>query len=384
MYLSATEAAEYLGVSRATLYAYVSRGQVASEPPHAAGGRAHRYPRASLEAFKARREQRRDPAGTALRWGAPVLDSALSLIEGGRLYYRGYDAGELSRTATLEEVACLLWTGTTDGSDQLFPHRASARRRGRGTFVDRLVTCLVEERAAHPLSLAEPNNATLRAAARTVSALFDAVGATGRGTLAERLASGWRAPNADDLRAALVLCADHELNASAFTARCVASTDAPAHNALLAALCALEGRRHGGINSDADDLLDDVARLGAARACKRALSRDGWVPGFTGGSRNYPDGDPRAEELLRRLSLPPTDPAARAIAYARGFEGTPTIELALAALARHARLPDGAAFALFALGRSVGWVAHALEQAAAGTLIRPRARYTGPGPKQAE
>src|SRR5205085_11958969 len=97
--------------------------------------------------------------------------------------------------------------------------------------------------------------ATLRAAAHTISALFDALGARGRDTLAERLARGWRAPSAEDLQAALVLCADHELNASAFTARCVASTDAPLHHVLPAAPCALEGRRHGGV------MTRDVAEL---------------------------------------------------------------------------------------------------------------------------
>jgi citrate synthase len=376
--LTAQEAADYLGVSRATLYAYVSRGLVTSEPVRGSSRRARRYPLRALETFKTRR----DPAAKALQWGVPVLESSLSLIDGGRLWYRGRDACELSRTATLEEVASLLWTGTTDEAQAFFP-RSSARRprRGRGSPADRLIACLVEQRTRHPLSLAEPNPATLRAAAHTISALFDAVGAAGTGTLAERLAHGWRAPNADDLRAALVLCADHELNTSAFTARCVASTDAPFHNALLAALCALEGRRHGGAaTAEVGDLLDEIERLGAERACGRALARRGGVAGFGGGHRLYPDGDPRAAELIERLDLASTDGAAQAIAFAREYGGRPSLEFALAALARRASLPEDAAFALFALGRSVGWVAHALEAAASGTLIRPRARYTGPAP----
>src|SRR5215211_4532320 len=94
-YLTAEEAAAYLGVSRATLYAYVSRGLVGSEP--VAGSRAHRYPQRGLDAFKARREERRDP----VRWAA--LESSIALIDGERLWYRGRDACELSRTATLEE-----------------------------------------------------------------------------------------------------------------------------------------------------------------------------------------------------------------------------------------------------------------------------------------
>ena len=374
--LSADGAADYLGVSRRTLYAYVSRGLLVSEP---AAGRERRYPLWSLDELKARRAERGEPAAAALRWGTPVLESGLTLIDRGRLFYRGRDAVELSRSATVEEVASLLWTGATEPAADLFP--AESHGRARGDVVEALVACLVEERARHPLSLAEPTRATLRAAGATVAALFEAAGATGRRTLAERLARGWRrARTADDLRAALVLCADHELNASAFTARVVAATDAPLPNALLAAFCALEGRRHGGAARDVVDFLDEIDRVGAKRACERALARRGWAPGFWGGHTLYAHGDPRAVELLRRLQLPARDPAARAITFMSGLGGTPTIELALAALARKARLPRDGAFALFALGRSTGWVAHALEAAAGGTLIRPRARYTGPPP----
>jgi citrate synthase len=381
MYLTAPEAAEYLGVSRATLYAYVSRGLIASEPMEGGSSRSRRYPRRALDSLRARRDNRRDPARGALQGGAPVLESSISLIDGQRLWYRGRDACELSRTATLEEVAGLLWTGSTEGAGALFPRSAARRaRRASGSAADRLIACLVRERAGHPLSLAEPSPAALRSAGRTISTLFDAMGATGTGTLAERLARGWRAPDAADLNAALVLCADHGLATSTFTARCVASTDAPLHNIFLAALCALEGRRHGGAaGGDIDDLLADIERLGAERACRRTLAQRGWLPGF-GGNRVYLGGDPRALELLRRLDLPPSDPAAKALEYARGFGDGPSVELALAALARRARLPTDAAFALFALGRSVGWVAHAFEAAAPGTLIRPRARYTGPAP----
>jgi citrate synthase len=379
MSLVAEEAADYLGVSKRTLYAYVSRGLVVSEPT---AGRERRYPRWSLDELKARRAERREPAAGALRWGTPVLESTLTLIDQGRLFYRGHDAVELSRSASFEQVASLLWRGTAEGASDLFPGASRGRVRGGGEVVNRLVACLVEERARHRLSLAEPSPATLRDAGAIVAALFKAAGATGRGPLAERLARGWRTVAGDDLRAALILCADHELNASAFTARVVAATDAPLPNALLAAFCALEGRRHGGATHELADFLDDVERAGAMRACERALAHRGGAPGFWGGHPFYPHGDPRAVELLRRLDLPARDPAAKAIAFMKDLGIEPTLELALAALARRARLPRDSAFALFALGRSAGWTAHALEAAAGGALIRPRARYVGPPPSR--
>ena len=387
-YLTADEAAAYLGVSRATLYAYVSRGLVVSEPTR--DSRSHRYPRSALDELRDRRERRREPdlgARNALRWGAPMLDSTITLIADGRLWYRGRDARELSRTATFEQVACLLWTGAMDHAAELFLRSPSPRRKLRAdrSFADLLVASLVERRAEPAVTIAEPSVAALRAAARVVRQLFEAAGARGRGTLAERLARGWSAPSAEDLDAALILCADHELNTSSFTARCVASTDAPLENVLLAALCALEGRRHGGaVNQDVEELLRSAERDGVQRACRKAVSRSGGLPGFGAAHPLYPRGDPRAEELLSRIALSERAPLSQIIAFGREELGLyPGTEFALAALARAAALPPGIAFALFALGRSAGWIAHALETAAEGRLIRPRARYVGPAPRVA-
>ena len=383
-YLSAEEAAAYLGVSRPTLYAYVSRGLVVSEAQPGSKRRSRRYARASLDELKANRERRRDPsmkAHGALSWGMPVLDSALTLIADGRLWYRGLDACALSRTSTLEEVACLLWTGSAAGAHELFPQSPSPRSTASksGSIADRLFVRLVEARAEPPVTISEPSLPALRAAARTVRQLFEAARARGSGTLATRLARGWRLSEGADLNAALVLSADHELNASSFTARCVASTDAPIQNVLLAAVCALEGRRHGGMTAPAEDLLRAAERDGARDACRGAISASGRLPGF--GHPLYPDGDPRAKELLARIDLPTGAPAAEIISFARQeLAVEPALDFALASLARRASLPRGGAFALFALGRSIGWIAHAFEAARDGKLIRPRARYTGPSP----
>lgn len=372
--LNADEAAAYLGVSKETLYAYVSRGLVESEP---SSGRARRYPLASLDELKIRRARRAEPTSGSVLTGVQPIESALMLRDDHGLYYRGVDAVELSRTSSLEEVAGLLWSGALADGPPLFPEHSDGRTTSR--LADRLLGALVEAKSRPGISLSAPSGATLRAAAELVTVLFDACGARGGGTLAQRLARGWRT---DDrlVSAALVLCAEHGLNASSFTARVVASTDAPLANALLAALLALEGRRHGGASRAVSQFLDEVERLGPKRACDRVISARGWVPGFWNGTVVYRGGDPRADELVRALDLPARDPARRLIEHIRSLGGFPSIELALAAFERRHGLPADGAFVLFALGRSVGWTAHALESAAAGSLIRPHARYVGPRP----
>jgi citrate synthase len=109
-YLTAAEAAERLGVSRQTLYAYVSRGLLRAHD--ADDPRERRYRRDEVERLAGQRARGRKPkevAKAALDWGTPVLESAITLIQGGRLYYRGEDALTLAETASVEEVAARLW-----------------------------------------------------------------------------------------------------------------------------------------------------------------------------------------------------------------------------------------------------------------------------------
>lgn len=384
--LTAEEAARLLGVTRRTLYAYVSRGLVSSQPGPGPS-RARRYPRAQLDALAQARES--SPAERAIKgamhWGMPMLESRLTLIEGGRLFYRGHDAIELSGEASLGYVASLLWTdGSVDDGD-LFGHIAPARSRRDASVpsVSRLETWLVKAARNSLASVSSPEPARLRAAATVVGGLFAAAGAAGDGPLATRLARGWGTANDDAVSAALVLCADHELNVSAFTARCVASADTRLEHVLLAALCAFQGRRHGGMGTRVESMFADAARDGTERALERALAEQGDVPGF--GHPLYAEGDPRATELLRRV--PARSARLDLVATLRrtcedrlGLH--PNLDFGLAAIARRLALPPGAGALLFALGRSVGWIAHAFEAWDDGELIRPRARYTGPAPER--
>jgi hypothetical protein len=191
------------------------------------------------------------------------------------------------------------------------------------------------------------------------------------------------------LRAALVLCADHELNVSAFTARCVASANATPYAVVIAGLAALQGAKHGGYTDQVEAFLSEVATPErASTVITHRLKRGERVPGF--GHPLYPDGDPRAKALFTlTMKACPKDTAialgkAVATQVQRTIGQQPTIDFALAILASALHLPPGSALALFALGRTIGWIGHAIEQYQLDQLIRPRARYVGPAPQPKE
>jgi citrate synthase len=198
------------------------------------------------------------------------------------------------------------------------------------------------------------------------------------------LARAWKAGprGADLIRAALVLCADHELNVSSFTARCVASAGTHPYGAVLAGLAALEGPRHGGSSARAESMLETMRRARPLRAAVSARLRRGEsIDGF--GHPLYPSGDPRARMLLAMAGQRYRGSAEyRFVAEFARVAGAltgehPNLDFSLAAVCRVAGLPAGAALTLFAIGRTAGWIGHALEQYATGQLIRPRAKYVG-------
>ncbi|MEA2804235.1 MAG: citrate synthase [Rhodospirillaceae bacterium] len=395
-WLSSREAARRLGVSAATLYAYVSRGLLRSEAVD--GRRERRYRADDIVRLKRRRDVGRKAesiANHALDFGTPVLESALTLIEDGRLYYRGLDAAELARTASLEDTARLLWSC----DDKPFaaaniPPMTTALRRAwlaAATLgpVDRCLVLLPAAAALDHPSWVEDRTAMLETGVRTLRLLTAAVTARPPSALPvhEQLAAAWRVPNhlAPILRAVLVLLADHEFNASAFAARVVASTGANLYGATIAGLAALNGPRHGGATRRVAALFDDVKRATDLDAeLARLLRSRVYIPGF--GHPLYPDGDIRADTLfaLLRERTPDSSELAfaerLAAAVERVIDRKANVDFTTVAVERVLGLPKDSALALFLLGRTVGWIAHALEQAAHGALIRPRARYTGPRP----
>jgi citrate synthase len=361
-----------LKVRPQTLYAYVSRGRIGMRPDPD-DPRRSLYRADDIAALVERRTRGRRPsdiAASAFAWGEPAIATAISTIRRGRLIYRGKDAVELARTATAEQAAALLWQSEAVS----FP----AERTGK--VADNPFLALAALAGSDDAMLGRSADRWRADASTCIAALAVSLGAaTGAGALHERLAAGWSADTAavQTVRKALVLMADHELNASAFATRVAASTGASMAASLLAGLCTLSGPRHGGAGEALLGLLAEADRLGVGKAIAGWLARDHYLPGF--GHPLYPNGDPRAAALLEDL---PIDRALmelqNAVLAATGLP--PNIDFALAALARAHSLGEDAPFRLFALGRAIGWAAHAMEQVAQGGLIRPRARYQGDEP----
>ncbi|WP_202759650.1 citrate synthase family protein [Delftia acidovorans] len=388
-YLNSTEATALLGVSRATLYAYVSRGLLHA---HAADTpRESRYLREEVEQLARQRGQGRKPrevAQAALNWGLPVLESSITLIEQGRLYYRGEDAVDWARSHTLEETAALLWQYPADAAFaahavEAAPVLPDLQLRMAGQPCENtllpLFTVASDDAATaawqqSPERLAAGCGALLRLLAACLLGT-----APDKTSIHLQCAQAWAldAQGADLVRMALVLCADHELNASGFTARCVASTGASLRAAVVGGLAALTGGRHGGTTARVEALWDELGEAQAPARLRQRLARGETLPGF--GHHLYPEGDVRAALLLEML--PRQGPAAALAAEVMALTGlAPSVDFALVALRRHLQLPAGSAFGLFALGRCAGWLAQALEQRATRQIIRPRAAYTGPRP----
>ena len=399
-YLGAGRAAEELGVSLATLYAYVSRGMIRSEAVEGKG-RARRYRAEDIRRLKERKERRRDPDGVvegALHWGTPVLESEITMIDGGVLYYRGRDVVDLAEESTIEEVAALIWTGDEAMAPALFPPEMSEPSRRIQSVVGSVAGLTPVEvfQVMLPVAAAEdPAAYDLRpgAVARTGARIlrlmtYVAAGESAPG-LAGSLQRGWSTedPGAESLLgSALVFCVDHELPVSTFAARCVASSEASPYAVVVAGLAALGGIKHGGEIELVDAFLREVDGAGDARAViSGRLRRGERIPGF--GHSLYPEGDPRGAGLLRLTAG--AYPESIAVALSESVAGEmlrlmderPTVDFALATVARTLGLPPGGAVALFALGRTVGWIGHAIEQYRSGSLIRPRARYVGDQPR---
>lgn len=359
-----------LGVKAQTLYAYVSRGQISAQT-HPQDPRASLYSESDIDRLVKRRRRgrsRSDIASAAIAWGDPVMETQLTTVRNGRLIYRGTDAAKFAEHASVEDAAALLWQCApltpTAPSSCSFDGETGKSRAFR--FLAALASDGAKTEGAERTDLA-------RRGAEILLGFCDAIcGSQGRGLFHQRLARFWRLdPNgADLLRRTLVLVADHELNPSSFAARVTASTGASLAACALSGYATLSGPRHGDASAQALVYL------------RQALSNEATEPDMSDpipaiGHALYPNGDPRAKALLKWMQLEPE--LKQIIKHAeRTAEQPANIDMALAALCLRLDLPEDAPFLIFAAGRMVGWIAHAIEQSVSGKPIRPRAKYLGP------
>jgi citrate synthase len=428
--LTAGEAAAQLGVKLGTLYAYVSRGWLKSYRRKV--GRQALYRRADIEALRGviapERGVRARSLPDASSWvtvaqppsdgsstGVIVAESAVSSIIEGKLAYRGYPIEELVEHASFEEVCLLLWSGERPRPEEIDHLRDGiAAARLPAPVVAALAAVGADAPPLLRLAVMMPSLAAAehRLPARSridqarmiitvlplglaplaheggVSAGGASRAAGGDGGMAARLCGRVLAdPAAADREAldrVLVACAEHELNASTFAARVVASTGADLYASVLAALCSLSGPIHGGA---CDRIESMFAELDAGTRIEQALDAFGakhsLPPGF--GHTIYPSGDPRAVLLKRVARATAKRKGRKLFETALKFEEAvwkrarlrPNLDFYLTVCVRMVGFPRGMPAAIFAMGRAAGWIAHSLEQSADNRLIRPRMRYHG-------
>ncbi|WP_405788948.1 citrate/2-methylcitrate synthase [Streptomyces sp. NBC_01367] len=399
--LSTQEAARALGVKPATVYAYVSRGQLTSRRDPA--GRGSSFDAAEVEALA--RRSRREAAAPG---GELSVRTALTLIEPDRYYFRGVDAVALASRYRYEEVAEWLWTGTlTPGARFTAPpqtleaaRRAVASLPEHGGPIDRLRVAVAAAAVADPLRFDLSEEAVLGSARALIPTLVGAlptVGGPARwagdGRIARQLWSRLtlREPDPDALAVldlALALLVDHDLAASTLAVRVAASARAHPYAAVSAGLGVLEGPLHGAAGRLAHRMLVDVLEQGGAAPVVAEYLRAGRrVPGL--GHRLYRGEDPRARVLFASLEgleqAGPALGAAREVAAVMARQGGlhANVDLALAVLTVSCGMPAEAGETVFAVARTAGWMAHALEEYQERPLrMRPSGQYHGPRPPQ--
>lgn len=388
--LTAEQTAHRLGIKPATLYAYVSRGLLQRERT-AAGSL---FDPLEVEEFAARRRRRGEPdtvhaAGTPLQ----MIDTDVAVVLDDELFFRGRSAARLAAASTPEQVACELWGLTApwppaEPTDRAAVRRAVAALPPGASSIDRLRTGVTALAASDPLRAETSVDAVRRAGVRMLVHLPDALRDTAPEDVWSALSD--RPPDEADrraLHAALILTIDHDLAVSTMAARMAATARGSGYAIISAALGAFDSPLHGTAAEAARTLLTDVIDGAPPEdAVARAVSRTGrGVPGF--GHPLYAGTDARAAALLplvddMRGTVALHDAVGAVTRVLERRAGLhPNIDLALAALTLAARMAPGAATAIFALGRIVGWIAHGIaEYGEAPMRLRPRGRYTGPLP----
>ncbi|MET8471179.1 citrate synthase [Streptomyces sp. NPDC006422] len=399
--LTTKETAELLGVKPETVYAYVSRGQLTSRRGESSRGST--FDPAEVEAL-ARRNRRESTPGSSTN--ELSVRTRITLIEDDRYFFRGVDAVRLATHHSYEEVAEWLWTGrlrpgirfTAPKESLAAARKAVSALPELSSPVDRLRVAAVAAATADPLRYDLSEDSVLGAARSLIPTLAAApplVWPTYKdgASIAQRL---WgrlshRDPDEASLRVldmALALLVDHDLAASTLAVRVAASARAHAYAAVSAGLGVLEGPLHGAASGAAHRMLLDVLDRGSAGGVVADELRAGRrIPGL--GHRIYQGEDPRAQALFGALEeLPDAYPALAAArdvvaTAARHTDLHPNVDLALAVLTASFGMGAEGGETIFAIARTAGWIAHALEEYGERPLrMRPTGHYVGLRPPQ--
>jgi citrate synthase len=368
------------------------------------GGRGSTFDLKEVEAL-ARRNRREGSAGPGAT-GELSVRTRITLIDRDRYYFRGVDAVELAARHTYEEIAEWLWTGrmrpgtTFSAPDDsvAVARRAVDALPEHTTPTDRLRVAAIAAATADPLRFDLSEDAVLGTARVLIPTLVAALPPVRRdhrdkGPLARHLWGRLTGREADEasvraLDTALALLVDHDLAASTLAVRVAASARAHAYAAVSAGLGVLEGPLHGAASGLAHRLLLDVLDHGdAAPVIAEELRAGRRIPGL--GHQLYPGEDPRARALFGLLEEIPR--AAPALAAARDIVATTArhtplhanVDLALAVLTASTGMHATAGETIFAVARTAGWIAHALEEYGERPMrMRPSGLYAGPKPPQ--
>ena len=421
-WINAAEAAQRLGVKQATLYAYVSRGMLSRR--RGEDGRSSLFEAAEI-ARLAERGQPRRAAGS----GDFVIESGLTELADGRIRYRGMEVTKLALWRPFEEVAGWLWTGALgkdatgnngvgkdDATWQATPAAVAAGSGAQaalpeGTLpLERLRVIVPAMAATDPLRLHLDPPAVIAAGRNIIAGMVDCLPDPASSSAASaqapsaRLAEGGIAgrlwykicPKRPDpgllgaLRAAMALLADHELAASTFAARMAASVRADPYAVVATGLGALGGvldadpRRvvtYGGSLGAETMLAAARDAADAVRVVGDQIRRGERIPGFGTFAHSA---DPRAKALLDLVKKAAPRSSRFSVADAvlaetrRRALPEPNVDFALATLVSVAGMIPGAGEAIFAVARTAGWIAHAMEEYAKNAPLRPRTVYTGP------
>lgn len=389
LYMSADEAARALEISISTLYAYVSRKMVRSE--RLEGSRTRRYWRADIDKLLGKQS-----AGGSVHLQTPLATtSAITLITEGGLYFRGQDAIVLAQHTSIESLAALLWQADENllfggPAPDTPPIWAKLRPTLAGLGVqERTMTLfpIVERANARAYDLSPTGYARTGAdVLGWYATLLTHAPALPDQPLHQFLARALKAPAGFEevIRTTLVLSADHEFDPITYAVRAVANVGVTAYQAVVTGLMASNGQRFQAerVGSVTRFLKEILANSNSRAVVVQRLRSGGALPGFTSGNK---PADPRTAALMDALqTVLHADPqflrlqAAQRVAMEASGAAMDYIVPAL--FVGHYLGFVGEELTVSALGRMVGWIAHAMEQFHQHDLVRPGASYTGPLP----